>query len=84
MAKNNLKARIKYYEEYNNFCKDGYALEIFTDGEWSLSTFYPCKRSEGQTENCEAEFVHYTLLNEIKRCLELGYKVEFLGLTIKY
>ena len=82
--KNNLKARLKYYEEYSSHCKDGYALELNSDGEWGLSHFWRCVRHSKQTENDEAEFIHFTVLTEVEKCLALGYEVEFLGRVIKY
>ena len=82
--KNNLKARLKYYEEYNDFCKDGYALELNTDGEWGLSHFWTCRQCLKQTEDDEPQFIHFTALTEVEKCLALGYEVEFLGRVIKY
>ena len=73
--KNNLKARLSYDEE-----KDGYALEINTDGKWGLSRFFPCVRCFGQSV---PEFIHYEVLIEVLRCLALGYEVEFLGRKIR-
>lgn len=81
--KQKLIARLKYYDEYDEHCKDGYALELYEDGRWGLSSFFPFVRSTAQADMGEPEFIHFTALTKIERCLALGYEVEFLGRRIR-
>lgn len=68
------KARVKYV---NDDRKEGYAVELFLDGEWAFSSFYPLVRRENANEDEEKNFVHFSLINKISELQELGYKILF-------
>lgn len=70
-----MKARVKYYADWHK--KEGYAVEIYTDGEWGLDTFVPLVRREGAGEDEDKDFVHFGLVNKIAQLVDLGYKVSF-------
>lgn len=70
-----MKARVKYYEDYNG--KEGYAVEIFSEDEWGLNTFYPLVRRDGAGEDEEKNFVHFGILNKISELKEFGYEIDF-------
>ncbi len=69
------KARIRYYEDFNG--QEGYAVEIFTDSEWGLDSFYPLVKRDGADKHEKNNFVHYTLINKIRELYDYGYKVSF-------
>lgn len=71
-----MKARVKYYADYNG--REGYAVEIHSEGEWGLDMFFPCVRREGADEDEEKNFIHFSLINKISQLTELGYKISFL------
>lgn len=71
-----MKARIKYEENFNG--KEGYAVEIFSEGEWGLSTFYPLVKREGAEETDEKNFIHFSFINKLAELNELGYKISFM------
>ena len=71
-----MKARIKYEENFNG--KEGYAVEIFSEGEWGLDTFYPLVKREGASETSEKNFIHFAVLNKLAKLNELGYKISFM------
>lgn len=67
-----MKAKIIYKEEY--FGSEGYAVEIFIDGEWELDSFYPLTNKEG---NEEKDFVSFQIINKMAQLQDLGYKLIF-------
>ena len=69
------KARIKYCKDFNG--QEGYAVEVFTDGEWGLDSFYPLVKRDGADDNEENNFVHYSLINKIRELYDWGYAVSF-------
>ena len=78
MAKNRYHAQVVYHENYGTF-GEGYALEISSDGgkEWGLQTFFPCQHCEIDPEN-EKNHIHYSIIPELSRVLDLGYKLTIL------
>lgn len=66
------KARIKYCEDFDG--QEGYAVEIFTNGEWGLDSFYPLVKRDEHEEN---NFVHYSLINKIHELSDYNYKISF-------
>lgn len=70
--KNEKIARIKYHEDYNGF-GEGFAVEIISEEEWELDTFFPLVTGNGETG--EKNYVRFNILNKIKELLSLGYKI---------
>jgi hypothetical protein len=71
-----MKAQIKYCADYNG--KEGYAVSIFTDGEWGLESFFPLVKREGAKEDEERNFVHFGIVNKIAGLQNLGYTITFM------
>lgn len=69
-----MKARIKYQENYNG--REGYTVEIFSDGEWGLDTFFPLVARAGAEDTNEKNFVHFGIINKIAELQLLGYKIQ--------
>ena len=71
MKKNNLYARIHYEPS-----EDSFQLQICSDAdkEWGIVVSCQCKRDAEQHEAADTEFVHFSILKEIRRCIDLGYK----------
>ena len=67
-------ARISYI---NNEEREGYLVEILSDNEWGLNSFYPLTRRENATEEEEKDFVHYGILNTINELQQLNYRIVF-------
>jgi hypothetical protein len=68
------KARIRYI---NTEEREGYIVELMTEEGWDFSKFFPLVRRENAREEEEKNFVHFSLLNEIRELNEYGYKVLF-------
>lgn len=68
MAKRKLLARVKYNLNYNG--REGYAVEINTEGEWGLDSFYPTVARKGDTE---PNYVHWSILRKLNEIQKLGY-----------
>ena len=66
------KARIRYEENFDG--KEGYVVEILSDGEYGLDTFFPLWCREGGEEK---DFIHWSIFAKIKQLIDIGYKVEF-------
>ena len=69
MAKQNKLARVHYNER-----EDAFELYIYDNEskEWGFSCSTKCRAIEGETE---ANFIHFTFLKEVMKCLKLGYEV---------
>ena len=67
-------ARISYI---NNEEREGYLVEILSDNEWGLNSFYPLVRRENAREEEEKDFVHFGILNKINELQRLNYKIVF-------
>ena len=71
-----MKARVRYCRDYNG--QEGYAVEIITDNDWGLDSFFPLVRREGADKEEERNFVHYGLIIKISHLRDLGYTVIFM------
>lgn len=69
MAKKDLNARVRYSKT-----QDAFVIEIMDeDGDWNLSSAYPCKKVEDTAP--EAEYLHFSIVNQILQMVELGYHI---------
>ena len=68
------KAKVQYHENY--YGQEGYAVEIFSDDDWGLDSFFPCVRREEADEDEGKNFVHFSLINKIAQLNRLGYQIE--------
>lgn len=59
------KARVRYTEMRG---REGYAVEIYSDGEWGLDTFYPIICSQ----------IHWTIISKLSQLKDCGYDVHYV------
>ena len=59
------KARVRYTKMAK---REGYAVEIYSDGEWCLDTFYPLINS---LINCD-------IISDLSRLKDCGYDVHYV------
>lgn len=66
-------ARIGYNKE-----KDMYILYISTDGgkEWGECLGCECRNCKNDTSE-EPMYIHISLIEELKKCIRLGYKIVY-------
>ena len=66
--------RISYNKEHDEF-----QLLISTDGgkEWGYSCGCKCVRSERDNPDEEPMYIYCGLIDELKKCLFLGYKMVY-------
>lgn len=69
MAKQKKLAKVHYNSE-----EDSFELYIMTgnDTEWGFCCSSKCRVVEGDTE---ANFIHFSFLKEVMKCIKLGYEV---------
>ena len=67
-------ARISYI---NNEEREGYLVEILSDNEWGLNSFYPLVRRENARKEEEKDFIHFSILNKINELQQLNYSIIF-------
>ena len=67
-------ARISYI---NNEEREGYLVEILSDNEWGLNSFYPLTRRENAREEEEKDFVHFGMLSTINELQKLNFRIIF-------
>lgn len=69
MAKQKKMAMVKYNPEVDAF---ELYLRNSDKEEWGFSCSAKCHAIEGETE---ANFIHFSFLKEVMRCIDLGYEV---------
>ena len=69
MAKKTMQAKVHYNEQ-----EDAFELWIRTsqNDEWGFARSSKCRAVEGEAET---NFIHYTFLKEVMKCISLGYEV---------
>ena len=67
-------ARISYI---NNEEREGYLVEILSDNEWGLNSFYPLTRRKNAREEEEKDFVHFGILSTINELQKLNFRIIF-------
>ena len=67
-------ARIRYIK---NEEREGYLVEILSDNEWGLNSFYPLVRRENAREEEEKDFVHFGILSTINELQKLNFRIIF-------
>ena len=69
MAKQKMQAKVQYNKQ-----DDSFELWIRTSDkeEWGFSCSTTCRALEGETET---NFINFTFLKEVMKCLKLGYEV---------
>ena len=71
------RARVKYYKDYPPF-NEGYAIEIFDNGEWVLESFFALQHCTVDNLEDERNFIHFSILNAIGKLQMMGYYVQVL------
>lgn len=74
MKKVTLKASVSYVNEDG---REGYAIKIFSEGEWNLDAFFPLVHRACASKEEEKNFVHFGIINKISELNALGYKIHF-------
>lgn len=64
----NKQVTIKYDDKYDEF---QLLIRKSEKEEWKFVRGYQCVNALGQNE---PNFIHYSILNELKDCFELGYE----------
>lgn len=59
------KARVRYTEMGK---REGYAIEIYSEGEWGLDTFYPIINSQ----------INFSIINKLSQLKDCGYNVRYV------
>lgn len=69
MAKQKAQAMVKYNPD-----QDSFELYIRSSEkeEWGFCCSTKCRAIEGETET---NFIHFTFLKEVMKCINLGYEV---------
>ena len=69
MAKQKAMAKVHYNEQ-----EDSFELFIRSNDkeEWGFCRSTKCRALEGETE---ANFIHFSFLKEVMKCITLGYEV---------
>lgn len=71
--KNKKYVKVAYKKETDEF----QVLISVDDGEtWGLDTAYRCRLANVQKEGESPEYIHFSIINQLKHCVDLGY--EFL------
>lgn len=69
MAKQKMQAKVQYNPEEDSF---ELWLRSSDKEEWGFSCSSKCRAIEGETET---NFIHFSFLKEVLRCVDLGYEV---------
>lgn len=75
--KKKLQAQVRYLKKDDG--REGYAINILSDGEWSLDSWFPLVAKVGAdkvgAEN-ETDYLHWTFLRKLSHLQSLGYAID--------
>lgn len=71
MAKSKLKAKVRYLKQPDG--REGYAVYIWSDGEWCMDTFFHLLDRNGSGEK---DFLHYGFVAKLAHMQDLGYEID--------
>lgn len=66
--------RLRYHKGDDRY-PEGFFLEMFcpeNGGSWGLMVFAECHRCAEDAPDAEKNFVHFSIMRELARCMELG------------
>lgn len=67
------KAQLRYHKKENG--QEGYAINILSDGEWVLETWYPLVERKEHGDG-ETDYVHWGILLKLSNLQQLGYEID--------
>lgn len=68
-----MRAQLRYHKQEDG--REGYAINILSDGEWGLDSWYPLVERK-EHGNGEADYVHWGILCRLAELQELGYEID--------
>ena len=68
-----MKAQLRYHKQEDG--REGYAINIFSDGEWGLDTWFPLVERKDHG-NGETDYVHWGILRKLSELQNLGYDID--------
>lgn len=68
-----MKAQLRYQKQEDG--REGYAINIFSDGEWGLDTWFPLVERKDHG-NGETDYVHWHILLKLRQLQDLGYEID--------
>ena len=71
MAKEKMKARVRYEKREDG--REGYKVEIYSEGEWGLDTFFPLVAKAGAEDT---DFIHWTFVRKLSELQAFGYDID--------
>jgi len=71
MAKS--KAQLRYLKREDG--REGYAINIYDNGEWVLDSWYPLVERKDHG-NGESDYVHWSILCKLSELQNLGYDID--------
>lgn len=75
MAKAKMKAQLRYHKQEDG--REGYAINIYTDGEWGLDTWYPLVERKDRNDG-EPDYVHWSILRKLAELQAWGYEIDLM------
>lgn len=66
-----MRAQLRYHKKEDG--REGYAVNILSDGEWGLDSWYPLVE---RNFNGEADYVHWSILRKLADMQEMGYEID--------
>lgn len=78
MARAKKLAQVRFQK--NNADREGYAIEILSDGEWGLESWFPCVAKVGADAigmESQTDYIHWTFLLKLQQLQNLGYEIHF-------
>ena len=68
-----MKAQLRYHKQEDG--REGYAINIFVDGDWITGTWFPLVERK-EHGNGETDYVHWGILRKLSELQNLGYDID--------
>ena len=68
-----MKAQLRYHKQEDG--REGYAINIFVDGDWITDTWFPLVERK-EHGNGETDYVHWGILRKLSELQNLGYDID--------
>lgn len=72
MAKQKLRAQVQYQKLEDG--REGFAINIYSNGEWGLNSWYPLVAREGG--DGEKAFIHCDFVQKLAEMKGMGYEID--------
>lgn len=68
-----MEAQLRWHKKDDG--REGYAINILSDGEWCMDSWLPLVESKDHS-NGETDYVHWSILHKLSQLQDHGYEID--------